>query len=153
MRAVSAKVFLLFLLLAAASPGARADAVLDWDALMLDAIRADTTAPTISTRNLAILHLAIYDAVNAILRTHQPYQFQPPPPPEADPVAATIGAGYEVMKSLYPTFRARTDQLYQSGVAGLPPGAATSQSLAFGADVALLTLAARQADGANTDIP
>lgn len=152
MRAVPAKVFLLFLLLAAAPP-ARADAVLDWDELMLDAIRADNTAPTISTRNLAILHVAIYDAVNSILRTHQPYMLLADPPANADPTAATIGAGYEVMKSLYPTFRARSDQLYQAGVASLPPGPATSQSLGFGAQIALQTLASRQADGANTDIP
>src|SRR4051794_5803913 len=32
------------------------DPVLDWNALMIEAIRADSTAPTLSTRNLAILH-------------------------------------------------------------------------------------------------
>ena len=42
---------------------------------MLDAIRAETTGPTLSTRNLAILHIAIYDAVNAIDRGHQPCLF------------------------------------------------------------------------------
>lgn len=152
MRAVPAKVFLLCLLLAAA-PTARTDVVLDWDALMLDAIRADNTAPTISTRNLAILHVAIYDAVNSILRTHQPYMVLADPPANADPAAATIGAGYEIMKALYPSFRGRADQLYQAGVASLPSGPATSQSLNFGAQIALQTLASRQADGANTDIP
>lgn len=153
MRAVYAKFFLLCLLLAAAPPRAAADPVLDWDALMLDAIRADNTGPTVSTRNLAILHVAIYDAANSILRTHQPYMFLVDPPANADPAAAVIGAGYEVMKALYPTFRARADQLYQAGVASLPPGPATSQSLGFGAQVALQTLASRQNDGANTDVP
>ena len=33
---------------------------------MLAAIRSDNSGPTLSSRNLAILHSAIYDAVNAI---------------------------------------------------------------------------------------
>jgi hypothetical protein len=38
---------------------AHADVVLDWNALMLDAIRVDNTGPTLSSRNLAILHTAV----------------------------------------------------------------------------------------------
>ncbi|MDG2170463.1 MAG: hypothetical protein P8L44_21350 [Opitutales bacterium] len=38
-----------------------ADVVLGWNALMIDAIRVDNTGPTVSTRNLAIMHTAIYD--------------------------------------------------------------------------------------------
>src|SRR5262249_7647460 len=80
----------------------RADAVLDWDALMMEAIRAETTAPPPSTRNLAILHLAIYDAVNSIEQTHQPYllQVRAAPDTRADVAAAT--AAFEVMTNLYP---------------------------------------------------
>jgi hypothetical protein len=81
---------------------------------MLGALRQDTSAPTISTRNLAILHVAIYDAVNSILRTRQPYRFLLDPPPDADPVAATIGAAHEIMKALYPGLRARSDLLYHT---------------------------------------
>lgn len=52
-----------------------ADPVLDWCALMLDAIRTDTTNPTLSSRNLTILAAATYDAVNSITRDHQPYLY------------------------------------------------------------------------------
>ena len=52
---------------------ARGDVVTDWNNAALDAIRADRTAPPIASRSLAIVHVAIYDAVNGIARTHEPY--------------------------------------------------------------------------------
>ena len=67
---------------------AQADVVLDWNALMLDAIRVDNTGPTLSSRNLAILHTAVYDAVNSVLRTHQPYRFLEDVEPGTSPEAA-----------------------------------------------------------------
>ena len=64
----------LVAVIAAAAPG-RADVILDWNALMVDAIRADNTAANVATRNFAILHTAIWDAVNSVSQTHQPYAF------------------------------------------------------------------------------
>src|SRR5262249_29408832 len=52
---------------------ARGDVVTDWNNAALDAIRAGNTAPPIASRSLAILHVAIYDAVNGIARTHENY--------------------------------------------------------------------------------
>ena len=52
---------------------ARADVVTDWNNAALDAIRANNTAPPIASRSLAILHASIYDAVNGIARTNEPY--------------------------------------------------------------------------------
>src|SRR5437763_674719 len=48
-----------------------ADVVLRWNETALNAIRAEGTPPPLAARNLAIVHAAIYDAVNAIRRTHQ----------------------------------------------------------------------------------
>ena len=45
----------------------RGDVVTDWNDAALDAIRAGRTAPPIASRSLAILHAAIYDAVNGIV--------------------------------------------------------------------------------------
>ena|ERR1043165_8443429 len=52
---------------------ARGDVVTDWNNAALNAIRAGSTAPPVASRGLAILHAAIYDAVNGIVRTHEPY--------------------------------------------------------------------------------
>ena len=51
---------------------ASADIVTDWNILALNAIRANSTSPPAASRALAILHIAMYDAVNGISRRYDP---------------------------------------------------------------------------------
>jgi hypothetical protein len=132
---------------------ARADVVLDWNGLMIDAIRADNSGPTLSARNLAILHTAIYDAVNSVVRTHQPYRFEIDAPGESSPEAAAVGAAYEVMQILYQPFRARTESLYAAWRASAPDDVSISHGLALGRQVGVLALQSRAADGSSTEVP
>ena len=132
---------------------AESNVVLDWNALMLDAIRLDDTGPTLGSRNLAILHAAIYDAVNSVERTHQPYRLELDAPLGTSAAAAAVAAGYEVMLALYPPLRARTDALYESCVATAPANEALTNGLALGQAVAREMLAWRSADGSSTDVP
>jgi hypothetical protein len=69
----------------------RADVATDWNNAALDAIRAGNTAPPIASRSLAILHVSIYDAVNGIARTHEPYLVQSEVPASASRQAAASG--------------------------------------------------------------
>jgi hypothetical protein len=92
--------------------GADSSLVLDWNALMLDAIRLDDNGPTLSSRNLAILHGAIYDGINSIERSHQPYRYLVEAPSGTSEGAAALGAANEVIQSLYPSIRSRADTLY-----------------------------------------
>jgi hypothetical protein len=54
----------------------RGDVVFDWNNAALNAIRSGNTPPPVASRALAILHASIYDAVNGIARTHEPYLVQ-----------------------------------------------------------------------------
>lgn len=132
---------------------ATADPVLDWNALMIDGIRVDNSGPTLSTRNLAILHTAIYDSVNSVSRTHQPYRFQLTPPSNTSAEAAAVGAAYQIITILYPTLRARADDLYQNFVATAPDAVALTNGLTLGREIAQQALASRAADGSQTDVP
>jgi hypothetical protein len=127
--------------------------VFEWNALMIDAIRADNTGPTLSTRNLAILHLAIFDAVNSITRSCQPYQTQVEAPLECSPSAAAAAAGHEVMNALYPGFSARSDQLLATFLERSPPNLALTNGISLGLEVAKAALNNRADDGATTDVP
>jgi len=131
----------------------RANVVLDWNAVMMAGIRAETTGPALSTRNLALLHLAIYDAVNSAAPTHQPYLYQEVPAAGTSPEAAAAAAGYEVLLALYPGLRARADDTFQTWLATTVRSAAVSNGLALGKRLAERTLSARAADGAATDVP
>ncbi len=132
---------------------ALANPVLDWSALMLDAIRNDNTSPTLSSRNLAMLNAATYDAVNSITRTHQPYLTLAETSAEVSVEAAVIAAGRETMLALYPSFRPRTEDLFETQRSALPATGAVTNGLALGREVALKIIVARSADGANTDVP
>ena len=41
--------------------------VLDWNGVMLNAVRTASTAPPLASRNMAMVHAAVYDAVNSIV--------------------------------------------------------------------------------------
>jgi membrane-associated phospholipid phosphatase len=141
-----------FVCLLALGP-ALADPVLDWNQLMIDTIRADDSAPTLASRNLAVLHAAIYDAVNSIDRTHQPYRFLVETPTEASADAAATAAAYEVTKALYPSLAARSDQLRAAFLAQTPPTPERANGLLLGTRIGRFTLEARAADGSATQVP
>ena len=143
---------ILAFILAAPSPSG-ADVVLDWNALMIDAIRDQNTGPTLSTRNLAIMQTAIFDSVNSVLRTHQPYLAELEAPSETSPEAAAMGAGYEVMKVLYPSFGGATEELYNNWLESAPQTPATTNGLALGKQNGQLALQNRSGDGSTTDVP
>jgi hypothetical protein len=132
---------------------ARADVILEWNDLMMAAIRTDNSGPTLSTRNLAILHTAIFDAVNSVTRTHQPYKFQPETPEGTSAEAAAVSAAYGVARVLYPPLNSRIEELYRRHLAAAEPNEALTNGLTLGRKVATLALAARSADRSNTDVP
>ena len=81
---------------------AHGDVVTDWNNAALDAIRADRTAPPIASRSLAILHAAIYDAVNGIARTHEPYLVPSAVPASASREAAASAAAHQAARKPVP---------------------------------------------------
>src|SRR5213593_4097029 len=81
---------------------ADADVVTDWNNAALDAIRAGNTAPPIASRSLAILHASIYDAVNGIARTHEPYLVQSAVSASASREAAGSAAAHQALVNLFP---------------------------------------------------
>ncbi|MCL4181010.1 MAG: vanadium-dependent haloperoxidase [Verrucomicrobia bacterium] len=129
------------------------NAVLAWNALMLDAIRGETTGPTLSTRNLAILHAAIFDAVNSVDRGHQPYRFQFDAPPGTSAAAAAASAGRVVMRVLYPSMDGATERRYGELLEGLAESAATTQGIELGFEMAAALLNSRMSDGSSTAVP
>jgi hypothetical protein len=144
---------MLLQVLLLAAPVASANPVLDWNAVMLGAIRMETTAPTLATRNLAILNLSMHDAVQAVAGTCQPYRFQPVPAPETSQEAAAVGAGYEVLKVLYPSARARADEAFQMWQSRVTDPTGVTEGLTLGAEVARQMIESRASDGSQTQVP
>src|SRR5213083_3393140 len=91
---------------------AHADVVTDWNTAALDAIRAGSTAPPIASRSLAILHASIYDAVNGIARTHEPYLVQSAVSASASRKAAASAAAHDTLVNLFPARTSTFDALH-----------------------------------------
>jgi Ca2+-binding RTX toxin-like protein len=124
------------------------DLVLDWNAIMLDAVRVDRTAPPIASRAMAIMHTAIYDAVNAIDRTHEPYAVRELALPNTSREAAVAAAAHATLSSLFPLQAATFDAALEEDLAAIPDGPAEDLGVALGEDVAAQILALRADDGA-----
>src|SRR3954470_6830562 len=77
------------------------DMVLRWNEVTADVLRADRTlpGPGWSSRNMAIESIAIFDAVNAIDQSYQPYASQPKGYSEKNTSmdAAIATAGHDVL--------------------------------------------------------
>jgi PAP2 superfamily len=128
---------------------ASADVVTDWNNAALDAIRADRTAPPIASRSLAIAHVAIYDAVNGIARTHEPYLVPSAVAASASRIATASAAAHQALLSLFPSHTSTFDALHAAILAGIPNGPQKTNGITWGEFVATQILAARTNDGSN----
>jgi hypothetical protein len=127
----------------------RADVVTDWNNAALDAIRAGSTAPPVASRSLAILHVSIYDAVNGIARTHEPYLVQSEVPASASRRAAASAAAHEALVNLFPAAAASFNALHAAILATIPDGPQKAAGIVWGEFVAGQILAARANDGSD----
>jgi len=132
---------------------AHADVVTEWNSAALDAIRAGHTPPPIASRSLAIVHVSIYDAVNGITRTHEPYLVQSAVPASASRVAAASAAAHEALVNLFPASTSSFDALHAAILAAIPDGPQKTAGIVWGEFVANQILVARANDGSDVIVP
>lgn len=126
-----------------------ADMVVQWNNHVLDAIRVGNTPPPIASRDMAIVHAAIYDAVNAIDRNFKPYAVDVPALPGTSADAAVAAAAHRALVALFPAQAATFDSEFTASLATIPDGAAETNGVNLGNLVADKLLALRANDGWN----
>src|SRR6266699_6075350 len=130
-----------------------ADVVTEWNSAALDAIRDGHTPPPIASRSLAIVHISIYDAVNGITRTYEPYLVQSAVPASASREAAASTAAYQALVNLFPAAASNFDALYAAILATIPNGPQKVAGIVWGEFVASQILAVRANDGSDAIVP
>ena len=133
--------------------GSRADVVTDWNSAALAAIKAGRTTPPQAARALAILHVAIYDAVNGITQTHEPYFVTGKPAGVASVETAASAAAHRVLIALYPAQQTQFDELYMSILARIPDGPSQRVGVSWGESVAEAILDFRSGDHSDAVVP
>jgi hypothetical protein len=126
------------------------DPVIGWNRVLLGILGTPGAQPATvhATRSLAILHTAIYDAVDSIERTSKPYLVSIKSPRRADPDAAAAAAGYTVLANLYPSQQETLAAQFASSLASVPNGYHKFEGVRVGEAVANALLALRADDGA-----
>jgi hypothetical protein len=129
------------------SATARLDnAVLEWNDIALEATVTAGQGPLPQLRVMAILHVAVHDAVQAIEGDSDTYLTGLPAPQPASSEAAAIAAAHAVLTALFPSQEFDADLAASLAARQLDPA---DPGLAFGQSVAAALLALRSNDGAS----
>ena len=124
------------------------DFVIDWNNVAIDVLRADTTrpGPLHPSRALAMVHGAVFDAVNGIDGSYRSLFTRGPAPHGASMDAAIAQAAHDVLVALYPQQRTFIDDALQDSLDEVPDGKSERKGVLYGARVADAVLHARAHD-------
>lgn len=132
-----------------------------WNQVAVDASGLDHTPPAAgesrvfgeqlgpgrSSRAMAIVHIAIFDAVNAIAGRYRGYTGLAPARGRPSLDAAIAQAAHDTLAALFPAQAASFDQLLAEDLGQLMDGRAKADGLALGRRAAAAILALRADDG------
>jgi hypothetical protein len=136
------------------APGvARASAVTQWNANAAGFVMgpASWQAPPVSMQHMAMVHGAVFDAVNAIDGGYTPYLVSPAATPFDSQDAAAAAAAYHVLSNILtttaPAQLPALTALYNTALGAIPDGPAKTGGINAGVAAADAMIAARTGDG------
>jgi hypothetical protein len=130
---------------------AYADVITDWNAIMDETVASSD--PFLQVRTAAITQVAVFEAVNAIIRDYKPYHGYIAAPPGASPEAAAIAAAHRALVALHPGNASKLDALRAKSLATIPDGKAKNDGIMVGKTAANTILALRANDGSDVEVP
>jgi hypothetical protein len=119
--------------------------IVEWNEILESVLPPGGLAPP---RNYAMLHIAMFDAVNSIDRAYRPYRVRVAASAAASQEAAAAQAARDILAANFPASVATFDAALQARLAGIHPVLA-AQGVRVGKAVAANILAWRQNDGWN----
>jgi hypothetical protein len=124
-----------------------AHVVTDWDQQAV----ALASPGHVGQREMALVHLAMFDAANSIEQRYRPYLVQLTVPAETSQEAAAASAASTVLLLLHPDAAGQIESKLAASLAAVAEGAAKSDGITLGRAVAERILQERARDG--TDAP
>jgi hypothetical protein len=136
-------------ILVGSAPTAFGNVIADWNEKVIAFVATKQMTPPAAERVMAMVHVAMFDAVNSIERRYRPYLTQVPAPPATSREAAAAAAAVAALAGLYP----KDAQTLKAGMtdylAAIPDSAAKSQGLKLGETIAARILDTRANDGSD----
>jgi hypothetical protein len=127
---------------------ASANVVTDWDEKAVALIQP-RMVPPVAYRAMAIVHIAMFDAVNSIDPLYRPYYAQLPATRETSKEAAVAAAAAAVLTKLLPDVASDIQAALKNYLAAIPESDAKSDGTKLGEAVAAKALEARADDGSS----
>ena len=131
------------------SPVAFADVITDWNEKASALVTARQAPPQMAERVMAMVHVAMFDAVNSVDRRYRPYLVQLPATSTTSKEAAAATAAGTVLKELHPQAEGELKGSLAAYLATVPDSDAKSLGIKLGEAVAMKILETRAKDGAN----
>lgn len=133
-----------------------------WNKIAIDATGLDHTpvapgehrvfgeqlGPGRASRAMAIVHVAIFDAINAALGKYQSFSGIQSAPGAYSSAAAIAQAGHDTLSSVYPSQKPAFDQELTDDLLRIANGPRKDNGIALGKQIAAAVLASRVSDGA-----
>jgi hypothetical protein len=154
-------------LLPNSSDASQKEAVLRWNKIAVDASGLDHTpvapgenrtfghalGPGKSSRAMAIVHIAMFESVNAIAGGFQSYVGLPPAPSNTSMKIAIAQAAHDTLAAVFPSQTPAFDEKLAEDLAQITDVTAKQNGISVGQQAAALILAMRSGDGSDTDDP
>ncbi len=136
---------------------ASANVITDWDTHGVAFVQGNAPAPppqaggpTGAMRTIALMHIAMFEAVNAIEPRYQPFHGAPKPKVDASQDAAAASAAATVLTRLYPESAPKVKEALDRSLAAVPDGEAKIRGIKLGEESAHSIIELRAKDGYGT---
>ena len=126
---------------------ASADVIMDWNAQSDAIVAQKQIRPTTHARTQTLLHLAMFEAVNAIERRYVPYKLNLSADRNTSKEAAAASAAHDVLISIYPDQKAPLDEMLSKSLAAVAEGEPKAKGIELGKKAAAEMIALRANDG------
>ena len=128
-------------------PPVRADVIIDWNARSDEIAAQKQVRPVNHSRGTAMLHVAMFEAVNAIEGRYLPYKLNLTADRTASKEAAAASAGHDILLALYPDQQSTLDATLATMLAAVADGEPKAKGIELGKKAAADLIALRAKDG------
>lgn len=150
MKAANRRLLLAATVLVGLAQPVSADVITDWNDRAVTYVLARNLGPPPAERIIAMAHVAMFDAINAIERRYQPYLIQVPTGGTVSKEAAAAAAAGTVLAGINPQTQAEMKAILATYLANIPDSAEKAEGIKLGEAVAAKVLEARAYDGSST---
>src|SRR5205809_1596242 len=128
---------------------AHADVVTDWNQTTLEVLKAGNMVGNPWSRAMAMVNVAMSDAINSVQGRYTRYVFAAPAAPNASAEAAAVSAARQILLQLVPAQRTKIDEAYADSLSRIPDGSAKNDGITLGEQVAAVIQSDRATDATN----